>query len=104
MVQNPIYEGPLYETLDTQFSNINNTLSAATKNNLLDLTTNTASDHEEVANSTLRYVKQSSLPQKIESHAHIPPMEGQSTNVECHAFKLDNGHLTLPVPAEMEDK
>jgi hypothetical protein len=78
--------------------------SAATKNNSLDHTTNTASDHEEVANSTLRYVKQSSLPQKFESHVHIPPMEGQSTNVECHAFKLDNGNLTVPVPVDIEDK
>ena len=30
MVQNPIREGPLYETLETQFNNVN-TITAATK-------------------------------------------------------------------------
>ena len=86
MVQNPIYEGPLYETLDTQLSNINHTLSAATKSISPDHTINTVS--MEIVNSspTLRYVEQPCLPQ------NISPMEG-------HALKQGNGlvlELTVP--------
>ena len=93
MVQNPIYEGPLYETLDTQLSNINHTLSAATKSVSPDHTINTAS--MEIGNSspTLRYVEQPYLPQ------NISPMEGHSTNAQCHALKQGNGLvLKLTVP------
>ena len=103
MVQNPIYEGPLYETLDTQLSNANNTPSATTKNTSLDHTTNTAS--KEIANSspTLHYVEQPhlQLPQ------NISPMEGQSTSAQCLTLEQGNGmvlKLTVPAPTDMEDK
>ena len=93
MVQNPIYEGPLYETLDTQLSNVNHALSAATKSISPDHTTNTVS--MEIVNSspTLRYVEQPYLPQ------NISPMEGHSTSAQCHTLKQGNGlvlELTVP--------
>ena len=101
MVQNPIYEGPLYETLDTQLSNLNHTLSAATKSISPDHTTNTAS--MEIANSSpnLRYVEQPCLPQ------NISPMKVHSTSAQYHAMEQGNGlvlELTVPAPMDMEDK
>ena len=106
MVQNPIYEGPLYETLDSQLSNVNNTPSATTKNTSLDHTTNTASKERTNSSPTLRYVEQPRQPQNI-SDAHISPMEGQSTRAQCHTLEQDNGlalKLTVPAPMDMEDK
>ena len=110
MVQNPIYEGPLYETLDTHRTV--NTLATATKNTSLNHTTNTAS--EETAKSsnsspTLHYVKQTCVPQSI-SHAHISPTEGHNTSIQCHASQYSEQgdgnplNLTVAVPKDMEEK
>ena len=113
MVQNPIYEGPLYETLETQFNNVH-TLTAATKNTSLDHSPNTAVD--EAANNysshsspTLCYVeqpRQTCVPQSI-SHAHVSLIEGHSTNAQCYAFQhsqQDNENSMTAVPVDMEEK
>ena len=113
MVQNPIYEGPLYETLETQFNNVH-TLTAATKNTSLDHSSNTA-PYETPSSSnsspTLRYVEQpqqTCVPQNI-SHTHDSPIEGHSTNIQCHPFQhLEQDHGSLlklaAIPVDMEEK
>ena len=114
MVQNPIYEGPLYETLETQFNNVH-TITAATKNTSLDHSPNTAHMHalDETGNSsnsspTLRYVqppRQTCVPPSI-SHAHVSPIEGHSINTHHDAFQhLEQDLLQLTtVPVDMEER
>ena len=114
MVQNPIYEGPLYETLETQFNNVH-TFTAATKNTSLDRPPNTAVDetanNSSISSPTLCYVeqpRQTCVPQSI-SHAHVSPIKGHSTNAQCHAFQhleQDNRNMLefTAVPVDMEKK
>lgn len=103
MVQNPIYEGPYYETLDAhaQLRTVN-TQAAATNTTLLDHTTQTIAP-EESANSTnssptLRYVKQPCVPQINSAHALISPSGGHSTSEQHHTFQFPekgNGNNTV---------
>ena len=110
MVENPIYEGPLYETLDTQFSNVN-TISAATKNASIDYNYTTSREIPNSSNTspTLRYVEQPCVTQNI-SHTHILPIEGHGSGAQCHTLQnsqqgsLQLVNLTAAVALDAEEK
>ena len=110
MVENPIYEGPLYETLDTQFSNVN-TISAATKNASIDYNYTTSREIPNSSNTspTLRYVEQPCVTQNNIAHAHISPIEGHTTSAQCHTLQHSEqgslvGNLTAAVALDSEEK
>lgn len=116
MVQNPIYEGPHYETLDAhaQLRTVD-TLAAATNNASLDHTTksksiaNEASSNSTNSSPTLRYVKQPCVAKNNSSHALISISEGHSTG-EQHIFQFSekgNGillNLTATIADNTEEK
>ena len=115
MVQNPIYEGPYYETLDAhaQLRTVD-TLAAATKNASLDHTTqsiaNEASSNSTNSSPTLHYVKQPCVAKNNSSHALVSISEGHSTGEHHHTFQFSekgNGillNLTATIADNTEEK
>ena len=112
MVQNPIYEGPLYETLETQFNVINPLAVSTSVVNTSTETTNNSSN----SSPTLRYVEQprctmSCTPQNQPSLSQTH-LSSTAPAVEDHSVPVseqlqENGNHLKPlatVPLDMEEK
>ena len=117
MVHNPIYEGPLYETLETQFETLSATAAVNTLTHQLlntsynETTTHTCSN----ASPNRRYVEQSRHTCSPQNQPSLSLAYLSSSTVRCHSEgvaagcsgndqETDRNLVTTDVSPDMDEK